>query len=366
MSNRLAGCRRLVVKIGSTLLVDAEGRLRRAWLQSLCDDIDRLCNEGRQVAVVSSGAIALGRGPLGLAADEKRLSALQAAAAVGQIELAQAWVGAMQPERRRVAQLLLTLEDTETRRRYLNAQETLERLLERSIVPVINENDTVATDEIRYGDNDRLAARVAQMLGADGLVLLSNVDGLLSADPKDASAKLIPEVESITPEIEALASAGKSTLGRGGMRSKLEAARIATDAGCHVYVANGTVNSPLRHFFDGGLATWFHARAARGAARKRWIAASLKRVASVTVDDGAAAALDAGNSLLAVGVVSASGTFSQGDLISILNPESLEIARGLSACDSSLVIGKGAAKDDTRGRLVCHRNDLVMASRTDE
>ncbi len=361
MNQRLTSCRRLVLKIGSSLLVDSDGALREDWLRSLCTNLVALRSNGADIVVVCSGAIALGREPLGLKPQAGRLAELQAAAAIGQVRLAQAWVDAMAPHDQRVAQLLLTLQDTESRQRYLNALDTLNTLLVHKVVPVVNENDSVATDEIRYGDNDRLAARVAQMLDADCLVLLSNIDGLFDRDPESPAAQLISQVDRVTPEIEAMAGIRKSAFGSGGMPSKIEAARIATNAGCEVFVTNGLSDQALALFLEGGPATHFKAQSRGGAARKRWIAASLKPVATVVIDAGAAAALNAGNSLLAVGLLRTDGSFERGDLLQIQSPDGIEIGRGLSACDSTSALGDHKSKDDLRGRLLVHRNDLVMS-----
>src|SRR5579863_8764355 len=301
--------RRIVVKVGSALLVDAEtGRINRAWLETLIDDLLRLRQRGQQVILVSSGAIALGRRRLGLKPGALRLEESQAAAAVGQIRLAHAYKELLETHEVTVAQVLLTLEDSERRRRYLNARATLESLLELGALPVINENDTVATAEIRYGDNDRLAARVAQMTGAECLVLLSDVDGLYSADPnKDPKAQFIHEVRHITPEIEAMAGRSASQLGSGGMAAKIMAARIAVAAGCHLCIAAGSQRHPLQRIEEGADCTWFVPSATPTAARKQWIAGTLRPAGAVTIDSGALRALREGASLLPAGVTGARG-----------------------------------------------------------
>jgi glutamate 5-kinase len=288
-AERLRSARRVVVKVGSALLVDAAtGRLNRGWLAALAEDLAAGRRGGQELVVVSSGAIALGRGPLQLAAGRLRLEESQAAAAVGQIRLAHAWTEVLEQTGLTVAQVLLTLGDTEQRRRYLNARGTLFTLLRLGAVPVINENDTVATAEIRYGDNDRLAARVAQMLSADCLVLLSDVDGLYSADPaRDADATLIQQVARITPEIEAMAGGVSSAVGSGGMATKLAAAKISLAAGCHMCVANGRETHPLRRIAEGARCTWFVAEASPLTVRKQWIAGSLQPVGELHVDAGA-------------------------------------------------------------------------------
>jgi glutamate 5-kinase len=298
--NRIAAARRIVVKIGSALLVDrASGQLDAPWFDALVADLARLRRRGQDVLVVSSGAIALGRRHLGLRRGALRLEESQAAAAAGQIRLAHAWQEALGRHEVPVAQVLLTLGDTEQRRRYLNARGTLETLLALGAVPVINENDTVATEEIRYGDNDRLAARVAQMISADCLLLLSDTDGLYTADPRYAThAELIAEVRAVTPEIEAMAGEAATEFGRGGMMTKVAAGRIALAAGCHMAIASGRVRQPVRAVEEGARCTWFVASASPARVRKQWIAGTLRPRGELVVDDGAAAALAAGKSLL--------------------------------------------------------------------
>ena len=369
-ARRLHEARRVVVKVGSALLVDvATGRLRRDWLTALADDLANLRREGQEPVVVSSGAIALGRGPLQLAAGRLRLEESQAAAAVGQIRLAHAWTEALEQEGLTVAQVLLTLGDTEQRRRYLNARSTLFTLLRLGAVPVINENDTVATAEIRYGDNDRLAARVAQMVSADCLVVLSDVDGLYSADPaRDAGATLIQEVARITPEIEAMAGGASSGVGSGGMATKLAAAKIALAAGCHMCVAGGRDEHPLRRIVEGARCTWFVAEATPLTVRKQWIAGSLQPVGEVHVDEGAVRALRDGRSLLPAGVTRVDGRFDRGDPVVVRGPDGSEIARGLSAYsrgDAERIRGRRSSELETllgfRGRdEMIHRDDLVL------
>lgn len=328
--------RRIVIKVGSSLLVDAAvGAVKQAWLASLVDDIARLHGERRDVLVVSSGAIALGRAVLKLPAGVLRLEDSQAAAAVGQIALARTWSEALGRRGIGAGQILVTLGDTEERRRYLNARSTIAKLLEWRAVPVINENDTVATNEIRYGDNDRLAARVATMASADLLVLLSDVDGLYDAPPGlTASAKLVPLVERITPEIEAMAGAAPSVLSRGGMQTKIEAAKIATTAGTHMVIASGRIEHPLRAIAQGATATWFLSPGNPVTSRKRWIAGSLEPKGTLTIDAGAVAALRRGNSLLPVGVIRVDGQFARGDAVILRGPDGAEIGRGLVAYDA--------------------------------
>jgi len=366
----LTQARRIVVKVGSALLVDAESaRVNRAWLETLVEDLLRLRKRGQRVILVSSGAIALGRRRLGLKHGTLRLEESQAAAAVGQIRLAHAYKELLESNDVTVAQVLLTLEDSERRRRYLNARATLESLLELGALPVINENDTVATAEIRYGDNDRLAARVAQMTGADCLVLLSDVAGLYSADPnRDPTARLIPEVRHITPEIEAVAGRTASALGSGGMAAKIAAARIALAAGCHMCIAAGAPRHPLRRLEEGAECTWFVPTATPAAARKQWIAGTLRPAGAITIDAGALRALLEGRSLLPAGVTGARGRFDRGDTVSVLAADGVEVARGIIAysdSDAARIMGRKtseiAAILGFRGRdEMIHRDDLVL------
>ncbi|MFQ5784657.1 MAG: glutamate 5-kinase [Alphaproteobacteria bacterium] len=371
MSARLVKARRVVVKIGSALLVDdATGQLQRDWLDALIEDVVAMRGRGQEVILVSSGAIALGRRRLGLTVSRAlRLEEKQAAAAGGQIHLAHAYQETLARHALTAAQVLLTLGDTEERRRYLNARSTLAELLRLGAVPVINENDTVATAEIRYGDNDRLAARVAQMTSAETLVMLSDIDGLYSADPRsDPDARPIPEVARITPEIEAMAGAPNPAYGSGGMVTKLMAAKVTVDAGCHMVIADGRRLHPLRAIADGARCTWFVARANPRTARKRWIAASLGPTGSLTVDAGALAALSAGKSLLPAGVVAVEGAFGRGDAVRVLGPDGREAARGLSAysaADARRIAGHKSREIERllgyRGREeMIHRDDLVL------
>ncbi|HEX9772811.1 MAG TPA: glutamate 5-kinase [Steroidobacteraceae bacterium] len=370
-AQRLSEARRVVVKVGSALLVDAaSGRLNRAWLEALALDLVDLRKRGQELVIVSSGAIALGRGQLGLPAGKPRLEESQAAAAVGQIRLAHAWKEVLEHHGVTVAQVLLTLGDTEQRRRYLNARSTLFTLLRLGAVPVINENDTVATAEIRYGDNDRLAARVAQMLSADCLVLLSDVDGLYSADPaRDPTARFVPEVLRITPEIEAMAGGAGSGVGSGGMGTKLAAGKIALSAGCHMCVASGRGAHPLRRIESGARCTWFIAEATPLTVRKQWIAGSLQPVGELQVDEGAVRALRDGRSLLPAGVSRVTGRFDRGDAVVVRGPDGVEIARGLAAYSSSdaeRIRGRRSQELESllgfRGRdEMIHRDDLVLS-----
>ncbi|MFC3675696.1 glutamate 5-kinase [Ferrovibrio xuzhouensis] len=362
--------RRIVIKVGSSLLVDSEkGTLRAAWLNALVDDIAALREAGKDVLVVSSGAIALGRRILGIDAKALRLEDSQAAAAAGQIRLSAAWGEALAKHDLKTAQILLTLGDTESRRHYLNARETVNTLLKFGVVPVVNENDTVATAEIRFGDNDRLAARVAQMISADCLVLLSDIDGLYTADPGvDPAAQFIPVVDGITPEIEAMAGISRSGLGRGGMITKIVAAKIAVGAGCAMVIANGKQMHPVQAVRDGGRCTWFAAAGTPTAARKQWIAGHLNPQGSLTVDAGAAKALRGGRSLLPAGVTTVDGRFQRGDLVRVVDIDGSEIAVGLSAYadeDARRILGHKSGDIAEilgyRGRdEMIHRDDLVL------
>jgi glutamate 5-kinase len=366
----LTDFRRIVVKVGSSLLVDSgAGRVHEDWLASLADDIARLHGEKRDILVVSSGAIALGRAVLKLPRGPLKLEDSQAAAAVGQIALARTWAEALERHDIAAGQILLTLSDTEQRRNYLNARNTIGKLLEWRSVPVINENDTVATSEIRYGDNDRLAARVATMASADLLVLLSDIDGLYDAPPQTGSqANLIPLVERITPEIEGMAGASGSELSRGGMTTKIEAGKIATTGGIHMVIASGRVEHPLCAIKDGGRCTWFLTPANPITARKKWIAGSLEPKGTLTIDAGAVAALRRGNSLLPVGVIKVDGTFARGDAVIVRGPDGAEIGRGLVAYDADDAEKiRGKTSSDTllilgiEGRAeMVHRDDLVL------
>ena len=364
----LASAKRVVVKIGSSLLVDGDsGQPARVWLATLANDIADMRRAGQQLVVVSSGAIALGRSALDLGRTV-RLEHKQAAAAVGQARLIEAYQEAFAPHSIIVAQALLTTDDTERRRRWLNARATLETVMDLGAVPVINENDTVATAEIRYGDNDRLAARVAQMIGADVLVLLSDVDGLYERDPRlNPNAEFVPEVREITPTIEAMAG-GAGRLGSGGMRTKLEAARIATGAGCAVAITRGATLHPLAVLKAGGQATWFYPQSTPPAAYKAWIAGALTPSGVLVVDDGAAAALRTGKSLLASGVLEVRGAFEKGDAVRIQGADGTEIARGLiryDATDAHLIRGLRSAEiapalGYDAGAALVHADDLVL------
>jgi glutamate 5-kinase len=359
-----------VVKIGSSLVVDAaEAAPRMAWLDGLAADIAALQARGVEVVVVSSGAIALARRSLGLIGPRLRLEEKQAAASVGQIRLAQAWSEALSAHGLIAAQLLLTPDDTEDRRRYLNARATLTTLFSLRCVPVINENDSIATAEIRFGDNDRLAARVAEMVQADQLVLLSDIDGLYSADPRrDPEAVHIPLVPTLTADIEALGGDPPAGYSSGGMRTKLVAARIATQSGCAMAIALGTIARPLAALEQGARCTWFLPAPEGRSARKRWILGSLQPLGALAVDAGAAKALAAGSSLLPAGVRQIEGKFGRGDAVVVRGPDGSPLARGLSAYasdDAARIIGHRSDAIEAilgwRGRdEIIHRDDLVL------
>ncbi len=366
----LGSARRVVVKIGSALIVDpATAAPRTQWLQSLTQDIAALAAGGAEVIVVSSGAISLARRKLNLTSAKLKLEEKQAAAAVGQIRLAQAWSDALSEQHLTAAQLLLTLEDTEDRRRYLNARATLTTLLTLRCIPVINENDSVATSEIRFGDNDRLAARVAEMMQADVLVLLSDIDGLYTADPRrNPDAVHIPLVERLTPEIEACGGEPPPGYSSGGMRTKLIAARIATQAGVAMAIALGHRPNPLQAIAQGARCSWFLPVPEGRSARKNWIAGHLAPLGALTIDSGAARALAKGSSLLPAGIIAVSGHFERGDAVEVLGPDGSRIARGLaaySASDATIIAGHRSEDFEAllgfRGRdEVIHRDDLVL------
>ena len=369
-AERLANARRVVVKIGSALFVDQEkGTLDRPWLEGLCADVADLRRKGTDVIIVSSGAVALGRRELKLDARRARLEEAQAAAATGQILLAHAYQEILRGFGITAAQVLLTLDDSERRERYLNASKTLLTLLGYGAVPVINENDTVATQELRYGDNDRLAARVAQMVSADCLVLLSDVDGLYTADPRrNDSARYVDEVTEVTRELLEMAGGPGSSHGSGGMRTKLEAARIAIGAGCRMCIATGRVARPISVLLGGGRATWFLPSATPGAARKQWIVGTLKPRGNIRVDAGAERALAAGRSLLPAGVTVVEGAFERGDAVSVIAADGRELARGLIAypADEAVrIAGKRSSEIPEilgysgRDEMI-HRDDLVL------
>ncbi|MEO0957410.1 MAG: glutamate 5-kinase [Pseudomonadota bacterium] len=367
-ADRLVTARRVVVKVGSALLVDGDGRLRETWLKGLAADLGELARRGVRPVVVSSGAIALGRGVLNLGARDLPLEESQAAAAVGQTRLARAWESALAGEGLLGAQVLLTLEDTQDRRRYLNGRATIQSLLAHGAVPVVNENDTVATDEIRYGDNDRLAARVALMAGADVLVLLSDVDGLYTANPRqNADARHLPEIDAITPEIEAMAGDAGSGLARGGMRTKILAAKTATQGGCAMAITQGDLERPLTAMREGARSTWFAAQASPAAARKAWIA-GMKPLGRLQVDAGAVAALRRGKSLLPAGLTAVSGSFGRGDPVTVAGPDGAAVGAalaGYSAAEAARLVGvrsdRIAEVLGYHGRAaLAHADDMVI------
>jgi len=374
MTGKLLKYKRIVVKIGSALLVDQETGARRSWLESVAVDLAAIVARGGQVIIVSSGSIALGRRQMSshdatLSKRPLKLEESQAAAAIGQIALGRVWSEVLSAHDVEAGQVLLTLGDTEVRRRYLNARDTIGTLLRWGAVPIINENDTVATNEIRYGDNDRLAARVASMMDADLLVLLSDIDGLYTAPPSDdPNAKLIETVDAITPEIEAMAGESASVISSGGMRTKITAAKIATQAGAEMVIASGKVDHPLAALDKGTRSTWFAASKTPINNRRRWIAGTLDTSGSVTIDDGAIAALKSGKSLLPAGVAAIEGDFSRGDTVLILNSNGEAVGRGLVEYDfedAQKATGRSSHElsqllGDSYRTVMIHRDDLVI------
>ena len=365
----LTDTKRIVVKIGSALLVDrTTGTLRADWLLGLAQDVAWLKGQGADVVLVSSGSIALGRGVLDLPATTLALEQSQAAAAVGQIRLARAYEEALAPHGITTAQVLVTLEDSADRKRYLNSRATLEQLLNLGAVPIVNENDTVATDEIRFGDNDRLAAQIAVTVGADTLVLLSDVDGFYTANPADdPTATRYDQIDAITPQIEAMAGDAGSGLSKGGMKTKLMAAKTATAAGCAMAITEGSALRPLHALQEGANATWFTAQSDPQAARKRWIAA-IKPRGSVTLDAGAVAALKRGKSLLPAGISAVSGPFGRGDSIALLDPDGRTVGYGLTryaSDEATRIKGHKSAEIERilgypgRAALI-HRDDMAL------
>jgi glutamate 5-kinase len=374
MTGKLSQYRRIVVKIGSALLVDLSSGVRRAWLESLSNDLASICQGGGELIIVSSGSIALGRRQMSaydptLSKRPLKLEESQAAAAIGQIALGRVWSEVLGDHNIEAGQILLTLGDTEERRRYLNARDTIGQLLRWGSVPIINENDTVATNEIRYGDNDRLAARVASMMDADLLVLLSDIDGLYTAPPGvDPEAQLLESVESITPEIEAMAGESASVISSGGMRTKIAAAKIATQAGTEMVIASGKVAHPLKALDDGARSTWFAASENPINNRRRWIAGTLDTSGTITIDDGAIKALKSGKSLLPAGVTGLNGSFSRGDTVLILNSKRETIGHGLVEYDfddAKKAMGRSSDEltellgENYRSVLI-HHDDMVL------
>jgi glutamate 5-kinase len=359
--------KRLVIKVGSALLVDGQGQIRQAWLDALADDVCALLDQGKEVILVSSGAIAVGRLHLGMpVTGELRLGDKQAAAATGQIRLAHAYQAAMARHNRTVAQILITLEDTEERQRHLNARATLSSLLKHQAVPVVNENDTVATAEIRVGDNDRLAARMASMAGADLLILFSDIDGLYTANPRThPEARHLPLIEAITPEIEAMAGKPLPGISTGGMVTKIDAAKVAVQAGCSMLIAKGEALHPVQALLDGGLASLFQAQASPRKARKAWIAGSLMPRGSLVVDSGAERALLQGRSLLPAGVVSVEGRFSEGDPVAILNQQGQRLGVGLSAFGAEEAARIQGQQSQDIAKILGYQSRLALIHRDD-
>jgi glutamate 5-kinase len=366
---KLASYRRIVVKIGSALLVDRITGLKRDWLESLGADVAALSTSGVEMMIVSSGAIALGRTVLGLPRGPLRLEESQAAAAAGQIELAKAYAEVLSHHKLRAGQILLTLADTEERRRYLNARATVGTLLRLKAIPVINENDTVATTEIRYGDNDRLAARVATMMGADLLILLSDIDGLYTAPPhQNPHAQFLSLIDAITPDVEAMAGAAASEYSRGGMKTKLDAGKIANAAGTAMIIASGTRLNPLAAIDRGERSTMFKASLTPVNAWKTWISGNLEPSGRLVIDDGALVALKSGKSLLAAGVREVAGQFTRGDTVAVFGPDGHEAARGLVAYDAADAVKIAGRKTNEIGAILgydarsamIHRDDLVV------
>lgn len=371
MRDQIAHAKCLVLKIGSSLLLDGD-TLNHGWLTAMAEDVAELRRSGTQVVIVTSGAVSLGCAALGLERARLSLAGSQAAAASGQIALLRGWQEALGTQGIKTAQILLTAEDTEQRRRYLNARQTIHALLDIGAVPVINENDTVATQELRYGDNDRLAARVAAMISADCLLLLSDIDGLYTANPgEQADARFIDEIERVTPDIEAMAGGTGSHHGSGGMVTKLQAAQIAQSAGCHMVLADGRQKNPLKALGKGARSSLFIAHDTPLTARKNWIAHTLKPAGQLHMDGGAEAALQSGKSLLPVGVTQIDGTFERGDCVGLVNAAGQEIGRGLAALASDearLMMGKASdTRDDVLGAPsraeIVHRDDMVLSDK---
>ena len=365
---KLAKAKKLVVKVGSSILIEETGVVNKSWLTAFAKDIAALIKEGVKIIIVTSGAVGLGKNKLDISDKPLKLEEKQAAAACGQIMLVHAWHEALQKHNINTAQILLTIDDSENRRRYINTRNTLETLLENNIIPVINENDTVATSELRFGDNDRLAARVAQMVSADTLVLLSDIDGLYSTNPKhDKNAKFISEVKDITPEIEAMAG-GTTGVGSGGMVTKIEAAKIALAAGCNMAIVLGKTLNPLKKFAETNCGSWFLAEVNPRNARKNWILGAIAPTGSITIDDGAKEALLKGKSLLPAGVKAVEGNFDRGDAVIVKDSSGKKIAKGLvsySSEDANKIIGQKSGNIEQilgfigRNSLI-HRDDLVL------
>lgn len=367
---QLNSYKNIIIKIGSTLIVDESGSIREEWLNSLVQDIANLKKNSKNVIIVTSGAIALGKNILNLKKNEKlKLDMAQGAAAVGQIELISSIKKAFSEKNIKVAQLLLTIEDTERRRRYLNARNTISMLIDNGVIPIINENDTVATSEIRYGDNDRLAARVTTMTSSDCLIILSDVDGIYTLPPDHSNAVHIPEIKNITKEIQNMAKNTQNDYGSGGMVTKIEAARISMEGGANMIIADGKVHNPIKSITDGARISHFIAKTTPHLARKKWISGMLTPNGRIFIDQGAKTALINGNSLLPAGIISAEGNFERGDAVVICDDNNNEIARGLSAYsirDTLNIKGKSTLEIENilgyRGRTaLVHRDDLVIS-----
>ncbi|MFK7902470.1 MAG: glutamate 5-kinase [Nitratireductor sp.] len=365
--------KRIVIKIGSALLVDAEHGLKVSWLNSLIEDIAKLKAQGHEILIVSSGSIALGRGILKMKSGILKLEENQAAASVGQTALAATYQDALSKHNLQAGQILLTLGDTEERRRYLNARETISTLLQLGVVPIINENDTVATSEIRYGDNDRLAARVAAMTASNLLILFSDIDGLYTAPPQsDPSAKFVPIVENITPEIEAMAGDTGTQLSSGGMVTKIEAGKIAVTAGTAMVITSGKRTNPIAKLISGEKATWFSPSKSPISEKHKWIAGQLEVTGKVFLDEGADKALHKGSSLLPAGITKIEGTFKRGDIVAVIGFAGTEIARGIIAydCDDAKQINGHKSSEImdilgySRKDEMIHRDDLVLNKTT--
>ena len=370
ITDRIAKAGRIVIKIGSALLFDpAKGEARKDWMRALAEDVAKLRAQGAQVVLISSGSIALGRRHLGLTARSIRLEEKQAAAATGQVELAQLWSEALADVGLRAGQILLAPDDTETRRRHINARATIQTLLDLGVVPVVNENDTVTTYEIRFGDNDRLAARVAAMVSADLLILLSDVDGLYTANPhRTDTARHIADIPEITPDILAMGGDANAEFASGGMATKLAAARIATEAGADMVICKGSASRPVTALLDGARYSLFHRRTSPKKARKNWIAGALDPKGQIVVDKGAQSALLKGKSLLPVGILRLSGQFDRGDLVQIINAEGIELGHGLAGyatAEAEKIKGQKSQVIETllgyegRAELI-HADDLVL------
>ncbi|MGL1919745.1 MAG: glutamate 5-kinase [Hyphomicrobiales bacterium] len=369
----LEKAQKIVIKIGSALLIDKNGQLRQTWLDAVGQDVQTLIAAGKQVIIVSSGAIGLGRMQAGFAKGKLKLEQSQAAAAIGQIALANSYEGAFKPHNIQVAQVLLSLEDSENRKRYINATNTINTLTSLGFVPIINENDTIATTEIRFGDNDRLAARVASMVDADLLILLSDIDGLYTANPQhDSNAKHIPVIKTISHEIKNSAGTSGSDYGTGGMVTKILAAQIATDSGCPMIIADGRTQNPIQAVINGAKFSIFLAQSSLTAARKKWLNATLEPKGALVIDKGAERALLKGSSLLSAGVTKVTGQFDNGDTLNVQNSDGLTIAHGLTSYnskDAMRIIGKKSHEiADILGYAgrtnIIHRDNLVLIKKS--